>query len=346
MDFRALAFILNVSTLISGVAGIIFANCRFGVWSLVYQVLIQKLVLLLFYVFYGKWIPAFRFSWQSVKKFAHFSVANMGSYLLQQIVARIDLILIGKILNPVAVGYYQRAQSFNQLPATFCATVVNKSLYPVLSRLQDKLGEWKAILNQFEKWITIAIVPLYGFLFLAADEIILLLFGTQWLAVVPIFKGFCFTGFLWPLTAIKVTGINTLGNSLLNFKIGLFLSLVKLGAFIIILLSFASFDVQMFVLVYNVFFILTYVLYCIMLARMTKTLFRDQVKVLLYILGLSTLITAGGIFLVPFPAGWLGLILKFFYFFSIYFFVLSFTSYRSFIMAGLSKVFGRNKIVW
>src|SRR5699024_11938811 len=97
-------------------------------------------------------------------------------------------ILIGNFIGSGALGFYDRAYKLMLYPVQNLTHVITPVLHPVLSDYQNRT---EVIYQAYEKLIKILSflgVPISVFLFFAADEIIIILYGNQWVGSIPTFK--------------------------------------------------------------------------------------------------------------------------------------------------------------
>lgn len=90
--------------------------------------------------------------------------------------------IIGRNFSAVVLGHYSLAYRLMLFPIQNITFVLTRSLYPVLSRLQDNPKEAFYIYMQSIKAIAIIIPPLMAGLALVSNDFIHL-FGEKWLPV-------------------------------------------------------------------------------------------------------------------------------------------------------------------
>lgn len=100
----------------------------------------------------------------------------------------IDKLLIGKCFGMVELGYYEKSYRLMMLPLENVSNVITPVLHPILSEYQNDVpfiySKYKTLVS-FLAWIGF---PLSAFLYYSSSEIILLLFGEQWEASIPVFQ--------------------------------------------------------------------------------------------------------------------------------------------------------------
>src|SRR5690625_1617749 len=109
--FRTLMMVHLPSTLFDGIIGVTLAYLNFGVWSLIFYQLINRLAFAVQIWIYAKWKPLFSFDRHKVSKLFSFGGRLMISGIVTKIYNNIFLVIIGKFYPVSSVGYYQN--SFN-----------------------------------------------------------------------------------------------------------------------------------------------------------------------------------------------------------------------------------------
>ncbi len=203
LKFKSYAKITILSSLMSGIIGIILAYNGMGVWTLVIQMLSQTLLLNVFVWFVIKWRPKFKFDFLSIKEIAPFSLSLLGIGVIKIIARNIYTLLIGKFYPLNEVGFYNQAKRFEEIPTQSITGIIQNVSYPVLSTKQTddirlRLG-YRKIITQTMFIIT----PLMLILLAVADNLFYVLLTEKWMPAVPYFRLLCIFGLLYPLHSIN-----------------------------------------------------------------------------------------------------------------------------------------------
>ena len=137
IDFRTQAIISLAASLVSGVASIWMALAGCGVWSLVVQQLSKQAIVSLLLWFFSTWRPSITFSFSSFREMFGFGSRLLACSLISVIWSEIYSLVIGKMYNPIAVGYFTRAEKFKTLVTSNIGQVVQRVGYPVMSSIRD-----------------------------------------------------------------------------------------------------------------------------------------------------------------------------------------------------------------
>jgi O-antigen/teichoic acid export membrane protein len=117
--------------------------------------------------------------------FGH-SMAQIGQLLSQQG----DNLVVGRWLGAAALGVYGRAYKLMVMPATAFGQIVNRVLFPVMAQVQD---ERNRLANAYERSLAIVALlslPLCAYVWVVAPELIPIVLGPAWGAVVLPFRLF------------------------------------------------------------------------------------------------------------------------------------------------------------
>ncbi|HPG40400.1 MAG TPA: MOP flippase family protein [bacterium] len=181
MAFKKLAIIEMAGVTVSGIAAIIMALLKCGVWSLVMMALLRDLVTVILLWFYHQWRPTRHFSWREFKELLSFSANVLGNDIALYLVANADITIIGKMLGKVMLGYYSLAMNLVKIPVTRLTAIVGKVVYPAFSELQDNVQSFKNSYLRSITFISLITFPLLAGLCVFSHEFILVFLGEKWL---------------------------------------------------------------------------------------------------------------------------------------------------------------------
>lgn len=220
---------------VTGIVSIIAAFNGIGVYALLISPVFSAIGIFIWNLcfFPLKFIPLF--SKNSVMKIFSYSAYQFMFEFVNYFSRNIDKLLIGKYLSVSALGYYEKSYRLMQMPLSSLTSVINPVLQPILSEFQNNLNE---ICRRYEKiigFIALVSFPAGFFLFIAANEIIIILFGEQWIKAVLSFKILAISV---PLQVILSTtgGVFQSCNATKNlFFVGLRNSLMTVAGFLVAL---------------------------------------------------------------------------------------------------------------
>jgi len=191
-----------ISSLVTGIIGIILAFSGFGVWSLIYSGLVGAIVSVVIVWSYSAWRPKLIFRITDIKKLMPFGIRVFLVNYLDQVYSRLDVLVIGKIFDSATLGQYFRASSFNQMVTKYTSQGLSGVFFPIISRLQDNLDDIRRVFTKSLHTICFLSFFLTGFLFINAEPLIVLLFSSKWYPAVHYFQILAFSSYIFPMTII------------------------------------------------------------------------------------------------------------------------------------------------
>ena len=194
VDFKTQTKVSLISSVSSGVIGIVMAIAGMGIWSLVGQQLSRQFLNTLFLWVYTKWKPVFEFSLQSFKELFGFGSKLLLSGLLDTFFRNIYYIVIGRFYTSAQLGQYTRAEQFNSIFSSNLTSVVQRVSYPVLSSIQN---EPERLREAYRRVIKITMLITFACmlgLVAIAKPLLVILIGEKWLQAVYFLQIICFSG--------------------------------------------------------------------------------------------------------------------------------------------------------
>lgn len=293
VDFKSLAQINVISTVVSGIIGIAMAYYGYGVWALVGQTLCSTIVLIILFPVYSKWKPSLKFSIHSFRQLFGFGSNLMVTGVYAVVLNNISTICIGKFYRSGQLGFFTRASQFSELISSTSYEVIGNVTFPVLSELQDDKTRLIEVYRKSLFFTAMSIFPIMILTSLLARPIIIVLLTEKWLPCVVLIQWLCLARMFTPLSAINMNILNAVGRSDLFMKLDFSkLPLILLTFVITIPISVEAIVIGDFVSTFICFFINAY-----LPGRMFGYGAWEQIKDWRYII-LSILIMAGVVCLI------------------------------------------------
>lgn len=203
LTFGRRSAVIIISELIyMGIAlGLVYNG--FGLWSLVYAHLIkQSLNLILIWLICPgwDWLALQRWDMLVMRKLIRFGVQIAGSGFLTFLNSTWDNLLVGKMLGPMALGFYVKAYDFANMSVSSFNMVVNSVLFPSYSKIQHQKDRLATAYLKSLSFVSLVTVPLSMGIFLFAADFVPLLLGEKWNSMIPVLKIFAFMSFIRPLS--------------------------------------------------------------------------------------------------------------------------------------------------
>ena len=137
LNFKLIAIVTVITSLISLTVTILMAYKGFGVWALVSSNLISATIPAVVYWLYVKWRPVMTFSWKSFKELFSFGFYMFLTHLVNDFGSQLQGLLIGKVYNPATMGYYSKAHGTEKLASQSISSVMTQVTYPLYAQVQD-----------------------------------------------------------------------------------------------------------------------------------------------------------------------------------------------------------------
>ncbi len=194
MAFRAIAAIDLTATLVAQVTALLAAYAGFGVWSLVVATLISQVARFFGLLYATQWLPGFRFDRACFAELFSFSRFLVAYQFLNYFVRNLDNIIIGKVLGPVALGYYDMAYQLTLKPMVLVSSVFTQPLFPALVSLRHDKKQTAETYRSVVIYISLITFPLLLGLAAVAPEAVICAFGQKWEPMVLTLQILCVVG--------------------------------------------------------------------------------------------------------------------------------------------------------
>ena len=294
MDFRRQAWISIIAISVSGGAGLWMAYNGFGVWTLVWQPLLQNFLNVLLLWISAGWMPSLVFSGRSFKNLFGFGSKLLMSRTLNAVYTQGSFLLVGKFFTPAAAGLYSQSTQMTSFIPAAISDVVARVAYPIECELQDNDKELQRRFFQMLRMTCFILFPLMMGIAALAEPAVRLLLTEKWLDAVPLMRILCFAYVWWPASNMSWQLLNAKHRS----DYGLKSEIIKRIVGIVILLFPFFGGIQMVcvgIMIYSIVDI--YVLTLFTKRILDKVTFVEEMKVLLPIL-VNAMVMGGCVYLL------------------------------------------------
>lgn len=213
INFKIQTIISFISTIIAGVIGIFLAFKGFGVWSIVWQNIINAFLSSLLFWITSDWRPHFFFSFVILKKHLSYGLHILRSQLTISISDNIFYFVIGKYYSPKSLGLYTRADSLVNLFSRNIEQTLNSIIFPTLCKINDDRERLISVFNDFLS-VTSFLTAFFTFNFVAvSDNFIAVFLGSKWFETIYFMKILVISAFFHPVNTMNIRIANVLGRS-------------------------------------------------------------------------------------------------------------------------------------
>ena len=228
LEFKKKTYLTLISSLVSGIIGIISAIYGLNVWSLVIQQITNRIIICVGLYFTSKWRLKFQFSYFSFKQLFSYGSWLLLSNIIIKIFNNFYRIVIGKFFPASELGLFDRGNQFPGMIYQQISWSVGAVAFPVYSKLLDNKMELQRSLLRFVKYSTFITLPLLSILFIVAEPFVLLLLTKKWEGAIIFIKLFCLVGAIFPLYGYLTQYIEAIGFTKHNFLYTIFINLLRI----------------------------------------------------------------------------------------------------------------------
>lgn len=219
IDFKTQAKASFIGALISGIVGVSMAMNGYGVWTLVWQQIINACINTGLLWIYSSWFPKLQYSWISFRSLFSFGSKLLASGLLDTVYTNMYSLVIGKVFSAASLGHYTQADRFAKLPSSNITGILQRVTYPVLCSIQNDEERLRDDYRQLLRLSAFVIFPLMCLLAGIAYPLVEVLIGEKWHFAATLIIPLSFHMMWWPIHAINLNLLQVKGRSDLFLKL-------------------------------------------------------------------------------------------------------------------------------
>lgn len=189
--FKLMFIVHMISSVASGIIGVVFAYLGYGAWALVIQRLVMQVIFIVILSILLKWNYRPRFDKQSAKQMLGYGIKILGGSMVAFISDNTYSLVVGRKYSTDDVGYISKA---DQLPTSSILVASNSLagvLLPTISSIQEDKTAVQSALRRVIRIETYAIFPMVVGLFFVANPLITVMFTEKFIACAPILQALC-----------------------------------------------------------------------------------------------------------------------------------------------------------
>lgn len=219
MQFRGL-FICNIiGSVSSGIIGITMALWGLGYWALIGQQLSSIIITACVLTHISSWKPSFGYNSNSAREMFSFGSKLLAASLIHQIYTQLNSLVIGKKYNSADLAFYTKGRMFPSYITTGIDSALQAVSLSVFSKKQDDKEALYVMMTKILQANTFLTIPIIFFLFICADQIVILLLTEKWLPAVPFIRLCCVTYLFNPISSVGGQAIAAVGRSDIRLKL-------------------------------------------------------------------------------------------------------------------------------
>lgn len=185
-DWRRYRLLALYGTFLSCLTGIAIALLGGGVWALVVQPIVFGLPAAFDLMLIAKWRHALAWSWDRYRTTLRFGVTRVVAGLTRNGRELIEQLVLAATYQLATLGIFTRSLALATLVTGRVGAVVIESLYPVITRAERQSAQFRRHAGLVMRAVAWTTVPAAVLLALTASDVVTLVYGPKWSAVIPL----------------------------------------------------------------------------------------------------------------------------------------------------------------
>jgi len=244
--FKTIAFIELSASLFGLICALLMAYFGYGVYGLLFQVIISSLISTTLFFYLSGWKPQLVFKLLELKRILGFSGNLTAFNVLNYFSRNADVMIIGKNYDSGIVGAYSLAYRLMLFPLQTLTYIASRSLYPVLSKQQDDVLVIQKIYCKTIFIIISLTAPMMAGMTLLREPFIAVIFNSNWHYVAVLLLWLAPTGFIQSVLSCSGSVLMARDKTRTLMYLGMFGTFIQVTAFIL----GAMHDIETFVMYY------------------------------------------------------------------------------------------------
>lgn len=227
LRFRSLASIEIASVVVSAIVGIWLAWTGYGVWSLVWSNLVAAVVRsgAMAVVGWSTWRPQMHFRPMECRRYLHFGAYQMGDRTVNLVGQQLDKIVIGIVMGPTPLGYYDMASRMTSRPYQIVNPIFTRVAFPVFAAVQKDRERLRKGYLELMEVLTGLTIPIYIGMMALASPFVLVQLGDKFAPSIPLLRILAVLGLAYALSSPASSLILACGRA----DIGFYLNILRTG---------------------------------------------------------------------------------------------------------------------
>ena len=130
----------------------------------------------------------FKFNSSSLRIIFSYSSYQFLFNLINYFSRNLDKLLIGKYMGMIPLGYYEKSYRLMMLPLQNISYAITPVMHPIFSDFQNDLQKLSSSYIKVIRLLAFIGLPLSALLWFTSREIVLIIFGDQWIDSIPVFQ--------------------------------------------------------------------------------------------------------------------------------------------------------------
>lgn len=204
LQFKQLAITQLAAEILHSLVAIGLALAGFGLYSLVIGHIVAEVVRVILTWSFNRqryWLRPHAFEREAMLGLIRFGSVDTSSGIARYFTEQVDTWFVGRQFGTTMVGYYAKAYDItSRLTFLFSNALFGQVLLPSYAKIQDDTSRLKRAYLKSTSMVLLTMAPLSLGLLAAAHTLVLVLFGEQWLPMVPVWQVFSIYTLVRPIS--------------------------------------------------------------------------------------------------------------------------------------------------
>lgn len=201
---KASNLIDSAGVLAGAAVAVVMAVNGWGYWALIFQFVTMHALRAVLFGSLAKYKPSGpRFpseSWRLLRVGGTIALSNYICYFQLYL----GSILMGRLFGASDLGFYSKASAVKSMPTQYATMVVTDVMVASLSALKDDPARMAAAYRKALAMTAMIGCPAGAFLYVAAPEVVAILYGPQWQGSVPMLRAFSIAAATLPISTTTI----------------------------------------------------------------------------------------------------------------------------------------------
>ena len=189
--FGRSVFLIQGSAILGAIITIGFALVIRNVWALVIGFVAEMAILCILSFILVPFLPRFHIDRNCLSELMKFARRMFGLPVLAMLSFQAPILVLGKVISEEQLGLYSFAALFAYIPIELFIKIVSPVLLPAFSEKQDNKEALCRGLIKTTWWAAFFIIPSIAFMACCSSELLLLVYGPQYVAMALTFTVLC-----------------------------------------------------------------------------------------------------------------------------------------------------------
>lgn len=202
-----------VSSILSGLVGIVLAWQGYGYWSLAWQQIAYVSLTIVGRYYFSRFCPRLVFDFSPIRSMFNFSVKILLTNIINTISTNILTFIFGPLYPIKQVGNFYQALKWDTMASGVVSGSVAQVAQPVMVDIRDDREREVRVFRKMTRATALFSFPVMFGLSFVAEEFILLTIGSKWAECVPLLQVLCISGAFMPFYTLYQNLVISKGRS-------------------------------------------------------------------------------------------------------------------------------------